>query len=518
MRILARHNRSLFFLWGIFWIAVSDAQSLLFPTDYLFDVPRQRALALDTAANIHTSVQPYIYDYVKVDTFKNHKHGADAFFDKLFYEDLIKLRHVDHSSGYGRKFNLDINPIVDFYYGKDLNDTATAKVQNNTRGFWLRGQIGNKMTFESAFMENQSFVPVYIYNFGRATGVVPGQGRWKKFREWGYDFAAAYGILNYAVNKNLTIRAGHGKQKIGNGYRSLLLSDNAFNYPYLQFIGNFFSNKLQYSQTYALLMNLTDGGAKTPPNTEPIFQKKAASFQNLSFRASSRFECYLFQGMIWKATDSTNTMHLDAFYANPVIFTNLIKYGFNTSINHVLGGGGAQLKIMRTLQLYGQFMYDGSYMSATGTSGNNTGVQAGIKYFDVFGIKNLFLQTEGNWINGYSYRSNVRSSQDYTHYGQALSTPASLPNELLGIISYSYKRLFVSMKYNLQYDNLVNGSVMNYFDGRIGYMINPNYKLNLSVGTTQRSYLSGLAGSKANEMQLFYVSLRTSIYNIYYDF
>ncbi len=149
----------------------------------------------------------------------------------------------------------------------------------------------------------------------------------------------ASAILHYQSGKNFSIRLGHGKQKVGNGYRSLLLSDNAFNYPYLQLTASFFKQKLQYSQTYALLMNLTDGGTKVPPGTERIFQKKAASFQHLSWHTSKYLDIYLFQGMVWQATDTNNVMHLDAYYVNPVIFTNLAKYGFNNA-NHILVGGG----------------------------------------------------------------------------------------------------------------------------------------------------------------------------------
>lgn len=517
MKVFARHNRQLFFGAGVLFFMTSGAQSLLFPTDYMFDLPRQRALALDTAAEIHTSLQPYRYEYIKVDTFKNLKHGADNFWDKVFYEDLISVKHIDKSSGYDRKFNFTINPILDLYRGKDVNDTASAKVETNTRGFWIKGELGKKLVFESAFFENQAYTPEYIFAFGKTYGVVPGQGRWKTFKTNGFDYAAAYGILNYEATKNFTLRLGHGKQKIGNGYRSLLLSDNSMNYPYVQFIAKFLRGKLQYSQTYALLMNVSDGGAKTPPNTEPIYQKKAATFQHLSWRTGKYLDMYVFEGTVWKATDSNNVMHLDPMYANPVIFANLVKYGFNNDANHALGGGGFEFRPIRTLHIYNQYMYDGTYLWPSGKNKANWGMQAGIKYFDAFGLRNLYIQAEGNLLSGRSYYSTKWPTQDYSHYNQLLTTPALLSNEVIGMISYSYKRLFVQAKCIFQSDNS-SEAVMNYFDAKVGYMVNQRYNLNISAGSTSRSFLSGVPGVKASEVQLFYVNLRTSLTNLYYDF
>jgi len=495
-------------------------QSLLFPADYFFDQKRQGLILSDTETIVHTSLQPYLYKDAAPDTFKKMRPGTDRFFDKLLYENLLELRHIDRSSGYNRKFNVDINPIVHFLYGEDLVDAPGTYVQMNSRGFWIKGELGRKLIFESAFIENQGFFPQYLKEYGKLTGVVPGQGRWKTFKNYGFDYASAFGILNFTASTNLTIRLGHGKQKVGHGYRSLLLSDNSFNYPYLQLIARFFRSKVQYSQTYALLMNLTDGGAKTPPNTERIFQKKPASFQQVSFRPGNCFNIYLFQGLIWKASDTAYTTHLDAFYANPLIFTDLAKFGFNDE-NHILVGGGIEVRLFKKFLLYNQAMYDGTYLHksymGTVTTRSNWAAQGGIKYYDAFGIRNLFLQFEANLIEGQSYVSSVSPYQHYSHYNQLLTTPALLTNEMIGFISYSYKGFFIHLKQNFLSDNYSSAAI-NYFDGKMGFMINPRYNLNISVGATIRSYLTGVSGIKAQEMQLYYINLRTSLYNLYYDF
>jgi hypothetical protein len=159
-------------------------------------------------------------------------------------------------------------------------------------------------------------------------------------------------------------------------------------------------------------------------------------------------------------------------------------------------------------------MYDG--VSVSGGSDNGA-FQAGIKLFDAFGLKNLFLQYEFNYVSVNSYRNPNYPAQDYSHYGQSLTTPALFPNEHVGMISYTYKRVFIQLKENYSSSDITGFSV-NYFDGKIGYMVNPHYNFNISVGSTLRTTSNLGINAKPQQMQLIYVSLRTSLYNLYYDF
>ncbi len=159
-------------------------------------------------------------------------------------------------------------------------------------------------------------------------------------------------------------------------------------------------------------------------------------------------------------------------------------------------------------------MYDGSYSSQ-----DNSAFQIGLKSFDAFGLKNLFFQLEYNRVNGLAYYNVKYSSQNYSHYNQSLTTPALFPQEFIGLISYSYKRVFIQLKKNVSVADAYGlTQYVNYFDGKIGYMINPHYNFNISVGSTLRTNSIWGINTKPQEMQLFYVSLRTSLYNLYYDF
>jgi len=514
--ISLNHKQLSFFTIGLFLFLVNEikAQSILFPPDYFFDVERQKNIFTDTSAIIHSSTQPLIYKDAAQDTFRHVKPGQDLFIDKLVYDDLLKVKYIDKSSGTNRKFILNINPVFNFSFGQDQKDPTKEVFVNNTRGVWIKGAIGEKFIFETSFFENQSNFPAYLRNYCTTALIVPGQGRWKPFKKDGFDYAMSNGVVHFQATKNFSIRLGTGKQKIGVGYRSLLLSDNAFNYPFLQITADFFKHKVQYTQTYALLMNLSDGGTKTPVGAEEIFQKKAASFQQLSWQVNKKINIYLFQALIWQATDSNNVMHLNVLYANPVIFTNLAAYGFNNT-NHIIEGGGWEMKPFRKTSFYGQLMYDGSYLGKA-----NYGIQAGLKLFDALHIKNFYLQGEFNYVSQYSYLNAKTPAQDYTQYNQTLTTPAAFSNEFVGLASYTFKRFFLQLKENYSFGTNQTIQNLSYFDAKFGYMINPAYKANIAIGSTFRTYENKLltANLQQQQMQLFYISFKTSLYNTYYDF
>jgi hypothetical protein len=253
-------------------------------------------------------------------------------------------------------------------------------------------------------------------------------------------------------------------------------------------------------------MNLSDGGTKIPVGTERIYQKKAASFQQVSWQINKMTNIYFFQGLIWKATDSNNVMHLNALYANPVIFTNLAAYGFNNS-NYILTGGGWEVKPLKKTSFYGQFMYAGSYNAQ-----DNSAFQVGIKLFDAFKFKNFYFQLEYNRVNGLAYTSPKNPMESYFQYNQMLTTPAVFSNEMVGLASYTYKNFFIQLKENYSFGQNYASQNLSFFDAKLGYMINPSYKANIAIGSTFRNY------ENAQQMQLFYISFKTSLYNIYYDF
>lgn len=490
------------------------------PNDYFYNTFSQRHLARIDSEQTHPDIQPYIpffnrkYEFV-ADSYRVFKYiTEDRLLDKIFFDHLI---HIKSKTG---KYEFKVDPLLNIELGRASYDTANSqRISTNTRGFIASGTIGKDFYFETLFAENQSFFPYYIANINKQTKVVPGQGRYKVFKTTGYDYAFSSGFISYQPFKRLNIQLGHGKQKIGNGYRSLLLSDNAFNYPYIRITSEWLKGRLQYTNIYAVMMNLTTGGAKTPPHTENLFQKKAASFQYLSYNVNKRINIGLFQGMIWNAADSMNRQHLEWQYFNPVIFTNLGFYGLNNK-NNIVIGANANVKITSKISAYGQFM--GDDFSNTSKLGNAFGYQVGIKYFDAFFLKNLMLQVEYNDVAEGSYNSplSAYSNQSYSHYNQPLGYTLGYGKELVLLGDYKYKRFFLNAKLNLQWLTLNKYDLYNntYTACKLGYTINTAYNFNVSLGYNYRSQ-DFYAFSASNNKTTFYtLSFKSNLYNTYYDF
>lgn len=502
-----------------FWPLASKAQYYNLPGDYFYSLLTEKILA-QKDSSIHSGVKPYIHFYS--DKYKHIKDShqvfkyitEDNFLDKVFYDHLI---HVKSKTN---KYYITLNPLLNFELGRDAEDTLFRKLFSNTRGFIAAGYIGKDFYFETVFSENQTIFPNYIESVNKATAVVPGQGRWKNYGARGFDYAFSSGFFSYQALKNLNIQAGHGKHKIGNGYRSLLLSDNSFNYPYVRITQQYFKGRLQYTNIYAALMNLESASTKIPPSTEPLFQKKAASFQQLSLNVTKWLNIGFFQGLIWQAADKHNVQHFEWQYFNPVIFTNLTSYGLNNK-NNLLIGADLNIKITRNLSVYGQLMADD--LSNNNSLGNGWGYQAGIKYFDAFKLKNLFLQSEFNNVSEAAYLSPVTSdlvNQSYSHYNQNLAYTPGYGQELLFIADYKVKRVFFNAKYNYQYFT-TNGYALNttnIINLKLGYTINPSYNANISLGITYRAQDYFGFNISNNKTAYLYLSFKTSLYNTYYDF
>src|ERR1051326_4481863 len=287
--------------------------------------------------------RPYIVKNIYVAPANSKK---NLFIRKLKYENLLIVNDT------ADKFYLTADPLFDLQYGNDKTDSLHEKNFTNTRGILLRGDVGSKFSFESTFYENQASFPAYIDSFNQKYSIIPGQGRWKPFKvdtsdkyNVRYDYAIASGYVSYSPNRHFNFQAGHGKHFIGDGYRSLLLSDNAFNYPFARISSTF--GKFQYTNLYTVFMNLVPL-AKPPGITDNLYQKKAGNFQFLSWNVCKRFQLGFFQAAISNGSDKKNRLNPDASFFDPIIFGNVIQYGLDNTYN-ILLGSTAKIKITNAI-------------------------------------------------------------------------------------------------------------------------------------------------------------------------
>ena len=480
----------------------------------------------------HTNVKPYIESIINYDSIarlefelQKRKERISWLGRKLKQESLI---FVDTSD-----FSLSIDPLFDFNFSRDLADNSlgaeTTHFYTNTRGLAVRGNIGKKISFESSFYESQSFFVGYINDFVKKYGVVPGQGRVKSFKGSGFDYGMASGTVSYSPSPYFNFQFGHGKNFIGEGYRSLFLSDNTFNYPFFKINTRFAKNKFQYTNLYASLQSLDRMSFSN--STEALFVRKSASFHYLSWNVYRRLQIGFFEGIIWKASE--NTYPINSVYYAPLIFINSLLL-LNDTNNKALIGTNIKYKIRKSNVIYGQLVLDDMEKS-------RYGFQIGLKAFDIFRIKNLHFQAEYNTVTAFTY-AHQTPLQSYSHYNQALAHPLGANfKEMVGIGNYRVKDLFIQLKLNyITYKEDIAGSNFGrdilksdsdiaaniiavnplivkliYYDMAIGYTVNPKTNMNIVLGFTNRYYNNTL--STLNN-QILYFAFRTSLFNSYYDF
>lgn len=335
---------------------------------------------------------------------------------KLFSEDLVRV--------YAKNFALEINPAFDFTVG--VSDNGERRTWNNSRGLTARGNLGSKVSFYTEFYENQAVFAGYVGRFVDSAKVTPGMGRPKKFGDNGHDFAFATGYVRYQPTEFIGFELGHGKHFIGDGYRSHILSDAGYNYPYFKIETEIW--KFKYVNLWAEFTDLSplmqSGGA------DGIQNKKFGTFHYLIFQPVDGLEIGLFESIIWRGgVDSLgNSRGFDFNYLNPVIFYRPVEFGLGSEDNALLGLN-LRWNFLKHYQFYGQVVLDEFNLSAMlgkpypGWRANKQAFQAGLKYFDAFGLKNLHLRSEFNLVRPYMYSHFKSVASNYGHYNQPLAHP-----------------------------------------------------------------------------------------------
>ena len=351
--------------------------------------------------------------------------GTDSFFrskkpwGKTFYQTPGTLFEV-----HVKDFDLAINPVLYFQGSKEKDNDETLFL--NTRGVRVRGRIANKIGFDSYISDNQERDPLYVQEWVNKYKAVPGKGYYKSFKTTGYDYFDATGYFTFGVTKYIDVQFGYDKNFIGNGYRSLFLSDFSNNILFLKLNTRIW--KFNYQNLF-MELNATE-----PRGPDRLLKKKYAAMHHLDVNIGKSLNIGLFEGIIFGRPD-----HFEFGYLNPIIFYRSIEQQ-NGSFDNALVGLDVKANLAHAIQLYGQLLVDEFVLSEVkqnnGSWVNKWGVQLGAKYIDAFGIKNLDLQLESNHVRPFTY-SHSDSIANYTHYNQPLAHPLGASfQEFIGIARY----------------------------------------------------------------------------------
>ncbi|MFD1553786.1 hypothetical protein DNU06_09645 [Putridiphycobacter roseus] len=390
---------------------------------------------------LQTSIRPILE--TKVNTTALFKDEGEYYYwitQKLFKEHFLIFKGDDYSC--------TVDPILDLNLGYENN---SQQIENglktwNTRGVNIKAKFFNKFAFETAIYETQASLLNYQAQYVDAHGefypngnsykqqnaIIPSYARTKPFKETGYDFAFATGYFSYTPTTWLNIQAGNGNQFIGNGYRSLLLSNFTVNYPYIKPEFSLFKGRLQYTLIYASLQNLYRLPYSNSP--EANYEKKMSTTHFVNFALNKNIQIGFFEGNIWNRTDSLGTKKLKAASFNPILGVNSLLVEDNNY--NSIGGININARYKKSM-IYGQLLLDHSSIAGT---------QIGLKFYHVM-TQNLHLQFEFNQTKENAYTANNKRL-NYSHSNLPLAHPyESGFKELIGILDYNWKRIYLQAKF-----------------------------------------------------------------------
>lgn len=313
-------------------------------------------------------------------------------------------------------FTLSINPVLGLSKSFDSDDDAN--LFQNTRGVQARGAVGGKVGFYAFVSENQVVYPHFYRNQIDSTGVIPGVGFHKAFKEDGRDFFQARGYVTFSPIDEIAVQFGHDQNFIGDGYRSLIWSDNAKENLFLKLQTEVW--KVRYMNIFSELADVDQFSG-----TGEGVNRKYSAFHHLTVAFKPNLHIGFFEHVIFDRSDSNGSQGYEINYLNPMIFYRAAEHGLNSSDN-VIVGMNWKWNFKRRFSFYGQYVLDefkkDELLKRTGWWANKWAFQSGIKYINAFNQPWLDLQYEFNTVRPYTYM-HYKTSQNYTNYKQSMAHP-----------------------------------------------------------------------------------------------
>ncbi len=496
-------------------------------------------------SNAHTGFKPYRYEvatkYVDLDAQKNALiiPKKSWFGRKFFNEHMFIVQDKD--------FWFTINPGANLQLGKDNSDLKYT--YNNTRAAIVKGGLGSQFNFSSTIYESQGRFANYINQFildnkpVNSNGLVPGRGKSKEFNTNGFDYPVATGYISYTPNQFFNFQFGHGKNFIGDGYRSMFLSDVAAPSPYFKITTTFW--KIRYTNLWLFMDDV-----RPAAQVNGASARKFIVMHHLSYNVSKKFNISLFESVI---SDNENHDGLNINFVNPIILFRPLEFERGESAGNALLGFSTKYKFSKNVLVYNQFLVDELNLKNTSVKGswtNKFGFQFGVKYFNAFGVENLHLQTELNIVRPFTY-SHANPILNYAHFNQPIAHPWGANFwEFITIARYKKDRWYADAKFiigkkgfdiegdpisyggNLYIDynkrgsdvgqTLAQGNKTSIFIGdlRAGYLVNPATNLKLFVNVTYRKFTPSIVTTNfvPTTTTWFNLGFRTDLFNWYFDF
>lgn len=517
----------------LFFAGAAQAQLMYQPYSYQFYQKLNNAV-YSPSNSLHTSIKPFLiadssairplYDSLMMRNVDNT--GKSWLYRKLFNQHLIDVRDKDYT------FYMDFLP--DLQIGREFSEPKT--VSRNTRGYQLGGTIGTKFFFYTSGFENQGKFAGYETDYINNVGMIPGEAYDKSFGKPTKDWSNVTALIGYSPNKAITIALGEDKTFIGDGYRSVLLSDYAAAYPLLRFTINL-GKDVQYMAMWAYMEDQT----ATQFNSFSNNRRKWGAFHYIDWNITNRASIGFFNALIAEEANDQGGYHgFDVNYINPVLFVSSLGSS-KPAPDHTLIGFNGKYKVLDKTTIYGQLLFDQG--SSPENNGSRGSWQLGFRGSDLFKVSKLNYLFEYNTSKPYTYSSQY-PIVNYAQLNEPLADPLGANfKEFVGILNYSIGKFDFQGQLNYAKYGLNDGTInygknimlpdntnlptsfgstgqgvaasLKYAEGTVSYLLNPKYNLRIEVGGLIRQETSSLGNNKTTMITL---GLRSTFRDLYHDF
>ncbi len=500
----------------------------------------------DKGGNEDLSLKPYyvipsvrdsiLNEIYQIDTTNN---NSKNIFYRIFRNNLLSYKNKDVS--------ITLNPLFNIGLGHATNGAGT--ISDRNIGFQLDINYKNKLFISASDYENNSRFPTYIRNYSDSMRVVPGMGT-ARISGKTVNYNIPFGHVGYRLNDNFYFEIGQDKNFFGSGYRSLLLSDYAYSYPYLKIVTHL--GDFTYTNLWGQFVDASNNWKPYGDNNGDAYPKKYGLFNYLTYAGFKNLKISAFQSMIWANYDSLGRKRSQEWgYFVPIMYLNALNFNNGSPDNSVIGLD-LNYQFSKNIVAYSQLVVDDFnvgkfFKNKTGSFFQEKyGTQLGVKIWDIAGIKNSYLQIEYNAVRPYTY-ANKAPRINYSTYNEPLAHPLGANfRELIVKGNYRLDRLLFqgeimyaqygadsANKYygqnihvsdykapngEMSFGNVIGQGVNShvlYASASVDYLMNPVTNSSFFVQLTHRGLRQ--YNSTVND-NFFYIGYRTSLRNFYKDF
>lgn len=407
---------------------------------------------------------------------KEYTSVSSSYNNKKASFNLIESRHPNNF--------FVLNPVI--HYTQSIEDASDQSVYMASAGIKARGLINKRFAFDIYATGNQERNPLYVRNFTKQFHAVPGFSDYELVDSNALKYLDIRASAQWTLARRIDMQIGYDRNFLGNGMRSLLLSD---------FSGSTLFLKLN---TRLWKFNLENLYMKLNPQFGIVDYKgynKFLRINTLSVNVTKWLNLGIFDAVVF---GRKNGFELN--YLIPISFLRAMEQQ-SGSPDNALVGMNLKANLPGRFQVYSQILLDEFLLkelkNQTGWWANKFGYQIGAKYIDAFGVKNLDLQLEANRVRPFTY-THFDSISNYTHNNMALAHP----------LGANFQEVLFAVKYQPVKKVYLDAKLMYYYQG----LDSANYNMgnNILANYKNRAFDYGWNVGRGNKATCFYLNANIS--------